>query len=164
MPLTWVDILLAVMILGWVILEVRRDFGRGLFDALAVLVSMRLTLLGYPLAARLFGSASSPNATQGWAVATLFVVLCALTLYASKIVHEATQWSMDTFDPIFGCLFGVTTGVMMAHMTVKILAMLFTTRRGLPPFLADSALGVELLYFKTYHQIADFLVNFRDRA
>ena len=78
----------------------------------------------------------------------------------SKVLHEATQWSMDTFDPIFGCLFGLTTGVIMAHTTVKILAMLYTTRHGLPDFLADSGLGVELLYFKTYHHVADFLTNF----
>jgi hypothetical protein len=117
-----------------------------------------------PSTASLFEFMGSPQASRGAALATLFIGSGVLALLVAKVLHEATQWSMDTFDPIFGCLFGVTTGVMLAHMTVRILAMLCSTQQGLPTFLADSGLGQELLYFKTYHQVADFLISFRDRA
>jgi uncharacterized membrane protein required for colicin V production len=164
MPLSWIDVLLAVVILAWVLLEVRRDFGRSLFDAVAVLVSMRMALLLYPSAVGAFSFAGSPHGSRGLALATLFVVFSAIALVLAKYLHSATQWTMDSFDPIFGCLFGVTSGVMMAHMMVRILALIYTTKQGLPSFLADSGLGAELLYFKTYHEVAEFLTNFRDRA
>src|SRR5437870_13659814 len=113
MSLTWIDILLAVMILGWVIVEIRRDFGRALFDTLAALVSLQLALLVSPAAAPLFSFAGPENVRLGWALAVLFVLFGAITLFVAKIVHEATQWSMDSFDPVFGCLFGLTAGVTM---------------------------------------------------
>jgi uncharacterized membrane protein required for colicin V production len=164
MPLSWIDVLLAVVIVGWVILEVRRDFGRSLFDAVAVLGSMRMALLFYPSAAHWFAFAGSPAAGQGVALGVLFVLFGALALVGAKFLHEATQWTMDSFDPVFGCLFGVTSGVIVAHMTVRILAMLYATPHGPPTFVADSGLGLELLYFKSYHHVADFLINFRERA
>jgi uncharacterized membrane protein required for colicin V production len=164
MPLSWIDVFLAVVIVGWVILEIRRDFGRSLFDTVAVLASMRMALLLYPGVAHWFAFAGSPEAARGTALGTLFVFFGAVMLVVSKFVHEATQWSMDSFDPIFGSLFGVTSGVIVAHMTIRILAMLYSTHQGLPTFIADSGLGAELLYFKTYHQVADFLINFRNRA
>jgi uncharacterized membrane protein required for colicin V production len=164
MPLTWIDILLAVIILGWVIVEVRRDFGRALFDTLAALVSLRLALLVSPTLAPLFSFAGAENARHGWALAVLFVLFGALALLLARFVHESTQWSMDSFDPVFGCLFGVTAGVIMAHVTVKVLSLIYANSHGVPTFLTDSGLGEELLTFKTYHRFADFLAGFRDRT
>jgi uncharacterized membrane protein required for colicin V production len=164
MPLSWIDVLLAVVIVGWVILEIRRDFGRSLFDAVAVLVSMRLALLFSPSAGHWFAFAGSPEAGRGAALGALFVFFSIPLLIGARILHEATQWTMDSFDPVFGCLFGLTSGVIAAHVTVRVLAMLYATPHGPPTFVADSGLGLELLYFKTYHHVADFLINFRDRA
>lgn len=164
MPLSWIDVLLAVVIVGWVTLEIRRDFGRSLFDAVAVLVSMRLALLCSGSAAHWFAFAGAPGAARGAALGTLFVFFSVAALIGAKFLHEATQWTMDSFDPVFGCLFGLTSGVIAAHVTIRVVAMLYGTSHGPPTFVADSGLGLELLYFKTYHHVADFLVNFRERA
>jgi hypothetical protein len=52
---------------------------------------------------------------------------------------------------------------MISHVIVKSVVIFYAKKNGLPHCIADSALGGELLTFKSYHALRDFIVQFNHR-
>lgn len=163
MLLTWVDLLIVAVVATVVLFEVRRDFGQGLFDALAILLSLRAALWIYPYAARAVPLAVSENTNKGVWLLLAFALCAAVALLLARHAHEATRWSLDTFDPAFGFVFGVTSAVIVSHVILKSVVIFSAMKGGVPQCIADSALGHELLTFKTYHHLREFLFQFNHR-
>lgn len=160
MVLTWVDLLVVLVIIGFVLCEVRRDFGQTLVDTVALLISMRAAVWLGPAAARSVPLAASETVNRGVWLLLAFVLCSAVTLLLARFAHEATRWTLDTFDPVFGFVFGMTSAVIICHVLVKSLAIVYATKAGLPPCVAQSALGEELLTFRSYHHLLEFLSHF----
>jgi uncharacterized membrane protein required for colicin V production len=163
MLLTWVDLLIVIVVAVVVLFEVRRDFGQGLFDTLAVLVSLRAGLWIYPFAAEAVPLAARDTTNKGIWILLSFALCTAGALVVSRRAHEATQWSLETFDPAFGFVFGVTAAVMISHVLVKGVVAFYAVKQGMPACVADSALGGELLTFKSYHALRDWIFQFNHR-
>jgi uncharacterized membrane protein required for colicin V production len=163
MLLTWIDLLIVAVVAIVVIFEVRRDFGQGIFDALAVLLSVRLALWVYPVAAHAVPLAVHDNTNKGVWLLLSFALIVTGAMILSRFAHEATQWSLEAFDPAFGFVFGVTAAVMISHLIVKSVVIFYAAKQGMPKCIAESALGGELLTFKTYHHIRDFIFQFNHR-
>jgi uncharacterized membrane protein required for colicin V production len=160
MVLTWVDLLVVVVIIGVVLFEVRRDFGQTLVDTVALLLTMRAAVWLCPAAARAVPLAASETVNRGIWLILAFILCSAVALLLARFAHEATRWTLDTFDPVFGFVFGMTSAVIVSHILVKSLAMIYATKAGLPQCIAHSALGEELLTFHSYHHLLEFLSRF----
>jgi len=160
MLVTWVDLIIVLLILGFVLFEVRRDFGQTLLDTLAVLLSLRLTTWISPAIAKAVPIAIGEATNRGaWYLLT-FVLLAVGALFLARWAHEATRWSLDTFDPAFGFVFGLMSAVLTCHVCMKAIAIAYGKKHGLPPCIVESALGQELLTFKSYQHLVAFLSQF----
>jgi uncharacterized membrane protein required for colicin V production len=160
MVLTWVDFLVVLVIIGFVLFEVRRDFGQTLIDTVALLLSMRAAVWLCPSAARTVPLAVAETLNRGVWLIVAFVLCSAVGLLLARFAHESTRWTLETFDPVFGFVFGMTSAVIISHVLMKSLAMIYATKAGLPPCIAQSALGEELLTFRSYHHLMQFLSQF----
>jgi uncharacterized membrane protein required for colicin V production len=160
MLVTWVDLIIVVVILGFVMFEVRRDFGQTLLDTLVVVLCLRLTTWLSPAVAQAVPIAISDAMNRGVWYMLFFVLLVAGGLFLARWAHEATRWSLDTFDPAFGFVFGLTSAVLTCHVCMKAIAIAWGKKHGLPPCIVESALGQELLTFKSYQHLVVFLSQF----
>ncbi len=52
---------------------------------------------------------------------------------------------------------------MISHVFVKAIVVFYAAKHGVPHCIADSALGGELLTFKSYHALRDWLFQFNHR-
>jgi hypothetical protein len=163
MLLTWVDLLIVAVVAIVVLFEVRRDFGQALFDAVAVLISLRVALWIYPWAAHAIPLAASDRTNKGVWLLLSFVLCVGVGLVLARFAHEGTRWSLESFDPAFGLIFGVTAAVMISHVIVKSVVIFYAAKHGMPKCIAESALGGELLTFKSYHALRDFIFQFNHR-
>jgi hypothetical protein len=146
-----------------VLFEVRRDFGQALFDAIGVLFSLRVALWIHPFAARAVPLALNDHTNKAVWLLLSFTLSAAAALLLARFAHEATRWSLETFDPAFGFVFGVTCAIMISHVIVKSVVIFYAVKTGVPGCIAGSALGGELLTFKSYHALRDFIIQFNHR-
>lgn len=163
MLLTWVDLVIVIVVAVVVLFEVRRDFGQALFDAVAVLMSLRVALWIYPFAARAIPLAASDRTNKGVWLLVSFALCLVAALLLARFAHEGTRWSLESFDPAFGFIFGVTAAIMISHVVVKSVVIFTAPKHGMPHCIAESALGGELLTFKTYHALKEFIFQFNHR-
>jgi Co/Zn/Cd efflux system component len=164
MVLTWVDLLIVLVVIGAVLWEVRRDFGHSLLDTVAVLLSLRAAMLIWPAAARAMPLGVTDATNRGLWLLLSFLLCAGIGLFLARLAHQATRWSLDTFDPVFGFVFGITAAVIACHVIVKAIAIMYADKHGLPQSVAQSALGQELLTFRSYHHLVEFLSRFPNRV
>jgi len=156
--LTWFDVvgLLLLALVAW--LESLRGFGRALFDIIGAIIALKVaSVLSGPLSKSLplFGAGGSSEAF--W-YATLFVVLCALVVIGSKLIYETTLLSLDVFDPVVGGLLGVGSGMIVAHVFLRTLLTIYGDAE-VAGLLMGSFVGRELIQFRSYHHVINWLQN-----
>lgn len=155
MGISWLDGLLLGVAVCLILWEIRRDLGQSLFDTLALLLALRLSLgLGPWLAGHL--GMAHPNQARGVALLLLFSVGTAAGLIGAFYLHAVTKWTLDTFDRVAGLLLGFSGAVMVCHVLVTSLTLCYGTPAKPPAFVAQSPLGQEALSFHTFQQVMQF--------
>lgn len=156
--MTWFDVvaLLLVALVAW--LESLRGFGRALFDIIGAIIALKVaSVVSGPLSNSmpLFGAGGSSEAF--W-YATLFVVLCAVVVIGAKVVYETTLLSLDVFDPVVGGLLGAGSGMVVAHVFLRMLLTIYGDASA-ANVLVGSFVGQELIQFRAYHHVINWLQN-----
>jgi len=156
--MAWFDIVALALIVGLVWAESHRGFGRSLFDLLGAIIALKVAdLLSEPLA----GAApllATPGANQGFWLVAAFVVLAVVTVIGSKFIYETTLMSLDVLDPLVGGILGLASGIVVAHIFMKML-LLSQGAGEAGDVVLNSFMGEELLQFRTYHRVVTALQN-----
>jgi uncharacterized membrane protein required for colicin V production len=156
--MAWFDVVALVLIVGIAWAESHRGFGRSVFDLLGAIIALKVAdLLSEPLA----GAApllATPGANQAFWLVTAFVVLGVLTVVGSKFIYETTLMSLDVLDPLVGAILGVASGLVVAHIFMR---MLLLSQGGgdAGDVVLNSFMGEELLQLRTYHRVVTALQN-----
>jgi uncharacterized membrane protein required for colicin V production len=155
MGISWLDGLLLVVVVSLIVWEIRRDLGQSLFDTLALLFGLRLSLwLGPSLAGHL--GIAQANQARGVALLALFLAGSGAGLVGGYYLYAVTRWTLDTFDRVVGLLLGFSSSVIVCHVLVVSLALLCGAPAKPPTFITQSLLGHEALSFHTFQQVIEF--------
>jgi uncharacterized membrane protein required for colicin V production len=156
--MTWFDGVAIVLILGIAWAESVRGFGRAIFDFVGGLIALKMaSFLSEPLARA--APILQPEAhAQAWWMAVLFLVFVALIIIATKFIYETTLLSLDVLDPIVGGLLGIASGILVAHVFVRVLLVAYAdTEFG--TVILNSFIGQEIILFRSYHNLVETLQN-----
>ena len=148
------DLIVCGVIVAAIAVGANRRFGKTIFDLVAILAAAHLT----PGAATLLRSWSAMGMVACSMVT--FVALAAGFLALARCAHALTQWSVGNLDATLGGALGFFTGCALAHVLVSIWILSAGPRSGLPPEVASSTLGREVITFSTYHNVLKALHNF----
>lgn len=156
--MTWFDAVAVLLVIGIAFLESQRGFGRALFDLVGGIISLKLAMfLSGPLGKAAPILATSERGEALW-LAVTFLVLAAATVVASKFIYETTLLSLDVLDPLVGGLLGIASGMVVAHIFLRMLLVSYGEAE-IAQVLLDSFAGQELLKFRTYHRVVQALEN-----
>jgi uncharacterized membrane protein required for colicin V production len=156
--MNWFDIVAILIIVAIAWLESVRGFGRALFDLVGAIISMKLAdLLSRPLATAA-PIAADPGPSQAFWLAIVFVILIVLVVIATKLIYDSTLLSLDVLDPVVGAVFGIVSGMMVAHVFMKMLEVGYTGTE-FSGVVLNSFMGQELLQLRTYHRVVATLQN-----
>ncbi len=156
--MTWFDIvaLLLIALIGW--LESIRGFGRAVFDFVGALVALKIAIFAAkPLAAAAPLLSGEGNSEAFW-IAAVFVILVALIIIATKFIYETTLLSLDVLDPVVGGILGVASGIVVAHIFLRVMLAAYAGSE-FAPLIKSSFIGQELIAFRTYHIVVTALQN-----
>ena len=156
--MNWFDVvaILLVLLVAWI--ESLRGFGRAIFDFVGALIALRIAIFaGKPLATAVPLLQPEAHSEALWMGAT-FVLLTVLIIIATKYIYETTLLSLDVLDPIVGGLFGLGSGIIVAHLFMR---SLLTAYAGtdFATVVLNSFMGQELITFRTYHIVVQALQN-----
>lgn len=156
--MTWYDVIAVLLIALIIWLESHRGFGRALFDFIGAVIALKVS--GYvagPLAESV-PLAESRGTTEAIWMVGVFVVLVALVVIGSRFLYETTLLSLDVFDPLVGGLLGAASGMLLAHVFLKMLLLSYGESE-VAKVLLGSFVGQELLKFRTFHIVLNTLSN-----
>jgi len=156
--MTWIDAvaLVVVILIAW--FESVRGFGRAIFDFVGALIAVKLaTFVAGPLgnAAPLLQPESRAEAF--W-MAMVFVVLGVLIIIATKFIYETTLLSLDVLDPVVGALLGIGSGIVTAHVFLRVLLAAYADTE-FAKVVSATFMGQELVTFRTFHHVVTVLQN-----
>jgi uncharacterized membrane protein required for colicin V production len=155
--MTWVDFAIAVLLVGAVALEIKRGFGAALFDALAVVISMRAAyLLVNPDTGVFKAYWADVPAHAGFGYLFAFIGFCVVTLFIAHLIYGTLLFSADVFDPLLGGIMGIVVGVTICHVLVSSLTMMELPGGG-ENAVKYSAFAPELLNFTMYHNVLNLM-------
>jgi uncharacterized membrane protein required for colicin V production len=156
--MTWFDAvaLLLILVIAW--LESIRGFGRAVFDFVGALVALKVaTFAGKPLAAAV-PLVQSEASTEAFWIGAVFVLLVVLIIVATKFIYETTLLSLDVLDPVVGGLLGFASGIVVAHVFVRVMLTAYAGT-DFATLVQNSFVGQELITFRTYHIVVTALQN-----
>jgi uncharacterized membrane protein required for colicin V production len=157
--LSWLDFILIAVFLTVVLVQVKRGFGRAVFDFFALFVAIRVVpLLSRPLAG-MFKVALEPATNHAIIYACMFVFVGGTLVVLGRLIYSSTLISAEIFDPLLGGIFGIGAAVILAHAIVKTIAIGVGSHL-VTSAVANSALGMEFLKFETYHRVLETLYTF----
>ena len=156
--MNWIDVILFTIMAGAVLLEMKRGFGRTIFDFAALLVTMRLVSMLLPGLSHSIKLAADPHINEARLYVLSFILIGGLLLSLGKLIYDTTLVSADTFDALLGGIFGFGVGLMLCHALVKAIA-LTAGPNAIPDVIANSAFGTEFLTFQSYHDLMHTLYN-----
>jgi len=156
--MTWIDAvaLVLVVLIAW--FENVRGFGRAIFDFVGALIAVKLaTFVAQPL-----GNAApllQPEArAEAFWLAMVFLVLGVLIIVATKFIYETTLLSLDVLDPVVGGLLGVGSGIVTAHVFLRMLLTAYADTE-FAKVVSHSFVGHEIISFRSYHHVVTVLQN-----
>ncbi len=156
--MTWFDIVVFLLLAVVVWLESNRGFGRALFDAIGAVVVLKLsTTVSHTLATALPLSQAEAANDAIW-LAGVFVILMVLVVLASRFLYETTLLSLDVLDPLVGGMLGVVSGLIVAHIFLRVMLLAYGDSES-ARILMQSFAGQELIQFRTFHMVLTALQN-----
>ena len=156
--MTWFDgiALVLIMLVAW--LESVRGFGRAIFDFVGSLIALKIaTFAAKPLAASVPLLQPEANSEAFW-MGAVFVLLVVLIIVATKFIYETTLLSLDVLDPVVGGLLGLASGIVVAHMFIRVILTAYSGT-DFANLVMDSFVGQEIIAFRTYHIVVTALQN-----
>ncbi|MEN6370975.1 MAG: CvpA family protein [Armatimonadota bacterium] len=148
-----IDVFLVIILLGIMVFEAKRGFGKAIFDFIALFVAVRLVPIVVPQLAKSFCFISESQANEALLFAGAFAVLAIALLFIGKKVYDATLITLDTFDHPLGGVLGIGVAIILGHVVMKLLAIAASTGGVLPDMLVKSSIGMEFYQFVTYHKV-----------
>ena len=138
--------------------EVKRGFGKAVFDFAALLVAVRAAPM---LAGALSGwiRAAPTPANEAVLYAVSFAIIGGVLVFLGKLLYDATLVSAETFDPLLGGFCGVAMAIILCHVLMRTVA-LAAGPESVPQVIRDSAMGTEFLTFESYHRLVNVLYSF----
>lgn len=152
-----IDILLGALIIGGVVLGMKRGFGKVMFDFVALLIAIRLVPLIVPKLSKSVQLLGDAQANEAIWFAGLFVVVGIFLLFVGKMAYNSTLITLDTFDPSLGGVLGLGVVAIVGHAITKSLAIAASIGSAPPEILLKSSLGMEFYQFMTYHKVIEFM-------
>jgi uncharacterized membrane protein required for colicin V production len=156
--MTWLDVvaLLLIALIGW--LESIRGFGRAIFDFVGCLIAVKIsTFAAKPLAVAVPLLQPESHAEAFW-MAMVFLLLAVLIIIATKYIYETTLMSLDVLDPLVGAVLGVASGIVVAHMFLRILLTAYA-ETDFANVVLNSFVGQEIVAFRTFRHVVTALQN-----
>lgn len=153
---TWVDAVVTILLIGLVLIEIKRGFGQAIFDLAAVFIAMRLS---YALANPQAGILKLASKSVPLAYGISFVVIAILLILVGHLIYMSTLLNADQFDSFFGGVIGIFVGIIVCHCFVNALNMLAGPDNS-ANIVQNSVIATEFLDFATWHKILNFLYNF----
>lgn len=152
-----IDLLIVALILGFVVLEVKREAGHSLLDTLATLAAVALSTLpaGY-LTARFQLPTTLGQTVSPMAYTYCFLGVWAVLLLVARRLHLLLRWTMHPIDPLFGLAFGLCIAVIVGHVATDLFTQ-FAALEGdaSPNVLRQTWLAEELHSFRTYRYVME---------
>lgn len=157
--MTWVDFAIVVLLVSAVILESKRGFGSALFDALAVILSMRAAYLLVNPDTGVFKTfwANAPT-HAGFGYLLTFIGISVVAMFIGHLIYGNLLFSADAFDSLLGGIMGAVVGVTVCHVFVASLTLMERTGGSINAVKYSTFAG-EFLNFTTYHNVTYFLYN-----
>jgi len=153
---TWVDFAIVLLLVLAVLLEIKRGFGRAIFDLAAIFVAMRLAfMLSSANSIKLSADAVT---NQGILYLVGFVVIGAILVFVGHIIYTFTPFTLPYFDLILGGVVGIFAGIILCHVLAASLQIMAGDVAG--DIIGKSALAPEFVDFTIYHKVLNFLYNF----
>ena len=148
--MTWFDLVVILIIVAFGTVEAKRGASPAAMDCAALVIVGQIANGAHDT----FSSSIGVAPAIGFTI--LLVVLGVLGILLARFLHHMSMFSLDTFDPIVGAVFGVASGIAVAHAFAQIVLV-----NGGPECsaLANSALGNEILNFATYKTIVRGLTH-----
>jgi len=155
---TWLDIvgLLLIILIAW--LESIRGFGRALFDLVGALIGLKLAAFLAPTLADAVPVSEATGPSEAFWFIVAFLILASLTLVATKFIYQTTLLSLDVLDPVVGGLLGFASGLVVAHVFLRMMLLGYADTE-FADVVLNSFAGQELLKFRTYHTVLTALQN-----
>jgi uncharacterized membrane protein required for colicin V production len=153
--MAWTDIVALILIASVAWMESHRGFGRSLFDVVGAIISLKVAELVSEMLTVAAPVLSSPNGTHAFWYSAVFLVLAVLTILGTKVIYDTTLLSLDVLDPLVGAIFGLISGLIVAHVFLNTLQLGYTGDD--VTALLNTLMGEELLQFRTYHAIVTAL-------
>ncbi len=156
--MNWFDVvaILLIAIIAW--LESLRGFGRAIFDAVGALIALRVAIALSPSLASSAPLLQPDAYSQAFWMAAVFVIMGVLIIIATKFIYETTLLSLDVLDPVVGGLLGLVSGIVVAHLFMRVLLTAYA-KTDFGTIILNSFVGQELIVFRSYHVVVTALQN-----
>lgn len=156
--LSWLDFTIIGIFVLFIAVEIKRGFGKAVFDFVALLVAVTaLPMFSKTMSG--FQFSADPASNDAAVLAVSFLILGIILVVIGKLIADTLLFSLEPFDPFIGGLFGFGSAVIVCHVLIKAVAVSVGTE-GIPDIVRSSSMAFELLTFETYHQIVEMLYNF----
>jgi uncharacterized membrane protein YdjX (TVP38/TMEM64 family) len=156
--MNWVDILtlavIAVVILIFT-LRGREEMGAALFDTIALVLA---ALAGHHFHKPL---SQLVGISELLAYIIVFVLVAALLIFVSALIHAATHVNFHPFNAILSFVFGIVAGWAISYAMLEVIASASVLRSRTADALQNSAVATEILTFRTITGTKNFLDTVR---
>ena len=149
--MTGFDFFLAVLFVIGIAIEMKRGFGRAIFDVLALYSALVVGAYVAPTLAGGIPGIGPSGAAFAECQITTFVTVSAVFLILARFIATAVPLSMGMFDALGGFGAGVVCAVIFCHGIVAALA----TGDSQQAAALSGGLSQQLLTFSSYHQLVD---------
>ncbi len=156
--MTWFDAVAILLIIAIAWLESIRGFGRAIFDFVGALIALKVSMFASAALAGAVPLMESEAGSEGFWMAIVFMVLVILVVIATKFIYESTLLSLDVLDPIVGGVLGVASGVVVAHVFLRVMVTAYADTE-FANVVLNSLMGQEIVRFRTYHLLVTALHN-----
>ena len=156
--MTWFDIVAIALILLIAWIESLRGFGRAIFDFVGGLIALKIaTFVAGPLAKAAPLLQPESHAEAFW-LSVVFLLQVIIIIIATKFIYETTLLSLDVLDPVVGGLLGCASGIVVAHIFIRILLVAYANT-DFGTAVLNSFVGQEVIMFRSYHAVVHTLQN-----
>ncbi len=107
--MTWLDYVTIGLIVLFIFIEVKRGAICAIIDTVGIWAALKIAAVSYR-------GLASPTFSQTAAYLTVFLVLAAVTIVISYLIHNQWKSDMGTFDSAIASAFGILVGLCFAHV------------------------------------------------
>jgi len=154
--MNWLDLLVIVILVGAVIVETMRGFGKAVFDALIIYGVLWLAFVAAPPFAKAMPMSNNSSMAMAYAYGIVATAGIGIGLVLSRFAYGSLLPHAGMFDHFLGLVLGVFVGMMFSHALVK--TVHFSDQAGTDPstgVVATGPVASEMYDFHNYHSVVD---------